>query len=218
MTERSLRKARIRMVRVARKRKTDIYSRFQELRTNHPLKGRELPPIREKIWQWVDRWQLNNFIQRVSPFQPETSERGPLTFIIMAETGQDVRTCSNCRNCEDWVTPGMDLNFGEILRAAGRNDPLALKNRSLWNCDDAFTNSISCQEGFDITAVIRTLRHEAKLRGYHKRFYRLRALRSRIRTIPNWRPSTPSWNVPSFDRERIESIREKLESLSRFKS
>jgi hypothetical protein len=204
------------MVRVARKRKTDIYSRFKELRANHPLRDREFPPIRATIWKWVDRWQLNNFIQRISPFQSETSERGPLMFVILAETGQDVRTCSNCRNCEDWMTPAMDLNFGEILRAAGRNDPLALKNQSLWNCDDAFSDSISCQEGFDITAVIRTLRHEAKLRGYHKRFYRLRALPSRIRTIPRWRPST--FSVPSFDRERLESLRRKLEILNRFKS
>jgi hypothetical protein len=66
--------------------------------------------------------------------------------------------------------------------------------------------------------VIRTLRHEAKLRGYHKRFYRLRSLRSRIRTIPIWRPSAPSLSVPSFDRERLESIRRKLEFLNRFKS
>ena len=206
------------MVRVARKRKTHVYSRFQEFRANHPLRGRELPAIRETIWHWVDRRQLTNFIQRISPFQSEAVERGPLPFIILAETGQDVRTCANCRNCEDWMTPGMDLDFGEILRAAGRNDPRALQNRSLWNCDDAFADTILCQEGFDITAVIRTLRHEAKLRGYHKRFYRLRALRSRIRTIPKWRPATPSWNIPSFDRERIESLRKKLEILNRFKS
>ena len=90
-----MRKARIRMVRVARKRKTDIYSRFQVLRAHHPLRGREFPPIRETIWQWVDRWQLNNFIQRITPSQSEPSERGPLPFIILAETGQDVRTCAN---------------------------------------------------------------------------------------------------------------------------
>ncbi len=204
------------MVRAARERKTHVSSRLREL--GLPLHGREMPPIRETLWQWVDRWQLSNFIQRIPPFQSETSQRGPLPFIILAETGQDVRTCSNCRNCEHWLTPGMDLSFGEILRAAARDDPRALQNRSLWNCDDAFTDGISCQEGFDITAVIRTLRREAKLRGYHKRFHRLRALRTRIQEIPIWRPATPSWSVPIFDRERIESLREKLENLGRFKS
>jgi hypothetical protein len=204
------------MVRAARERKTYVSSRLRELKL--PRQSRERPPIGESLWQLVDRWQLSNFIQRISSLQSETGERGPLPFIILAETGQDVRTCSNCRNCESWMAPGMDLTFGEILRAAARDDPLALQNRSLWNCDDAFTDGISCQEGFDITAVIRTLRREAKLRGYHKHFYRLRALRSRIREIPNWRPTTPSWSVPSFDRERIESLREKLENLGRFKS
>jgi hypothetical protein len=110
------------------------------------------------------------------------------------------------------MTPGMDLDFGEILRAAARNDPIALNNRSLWNCDDAFTNTIHCQQGFDIPAVIRTLRREARLRGYYKRFYRLRVMRSRI---PGWKPSIPS---PRIDRERLESLRRKLDNINRFKS
>ncbi len=207
-----MRKAHTKMIRAARERKSQMHSRLCELRTRHPLQGRELPPIRETVGHWVDRWQLNHFIQRISPFQSEAVERGPLPFIILAETGQDVRHCANCRNCEDWTTPGMDLNFGEILRAAARNDPIALQNQSLWNCDDVFTNTIHCHQGFDIPAVIRTLRREAKLRGYHKRIYRLRALHSRI---PNWRPPIRS---PRIDRERIESLRRKLENINRFKS
>jgi len=189
-----------------------MHTRFRELRAHPALRGRELTSIRETFGQWVDRWQLDHFIQRISPFQSEAIERGPLPFIILAETGQDVRHCANCRNCEDWMTPGMDLDFGEILRAAARNDPFALQNRSLWNCDDAFTNTIHCQQGFDIPAVIRTLRHEARLRGYHKRFYQLRSLHSRI---TGWRPATRS---PQIDRERIESLRRKLEKINRFKS
>lgn len=211
-----MRRAHTRMVRVARARKTGVATRLRGLK--RPLRVRELSPLRETFGQWIDRWQLGNFIQRISSLQSETSERGPLPFIILAETGQDVRKCSNCHNCESWIAPGMDLSFEEILRAAARDDPLALQNRSLWNCNDAFTDSISCQEGFDITAVIRTLRREAKLRGYHKRLYRLRALRSRIREIPNWRPATPSWNVPSINQERIESLRKKLEKINRFRS
>jgi hypothetical protein len=187
-------------------------SRLCEWRTHHPLQGRELPPIRETFGHWIDRWSLDHFIQRISPRQSAAIQRGPLRFIILAETGQDVRRCANCRNCEDCMTPGMDLNFGEILRAAARNDPMALNNSSLWNCDDAFTNTIHCQEGFDIPAVIHTLRREAKLRGYHKRFYRLRAMRSRL---PDWRPSIPT---PRIDRERIESLRRKLDNINRFKS
>ena len=97
-----------------------------------------------------------------------SDNRGPLTFIILAATGQDVRACANCQNCEDLHTPEMDMSFGEIMRAAARDDPVTLSNRSLWTCDGVLESMTHCQAGIDIPAVIHLLRREAKTRGVAK--------------------------------------------------
>lgn len=91
-------------------------------------------------------------------------QRGPLPFIILAATGEDVRRCANCQSCADLLTPEMDLTFGELIRAAARDDPRALTCATLWNCD-AVLESGCCQEGLDIPAVIQALRQEAAMRG-----------------------------------------------------
>jgi heterodisulfide reductase subunit C len=93
------------------------------------------------------------------------SARGPLPFIILSATGQDVRRCANCHSCEDLMTPEMDLPFGKLMRAASRDDPLALTNRTLWRCDDVLESSLRCPSGIDIPAVIHALRREAERRG-----------------------------------------------------
>ena len=96
-------------------------------------------------------------------FQGE--KRGPLTHIILTATSQDVRLCANCLSCEDLLVPGMDLSFGEVIRAAARDDPIALTNDTLWNCDEALILQPICQAGLDIYAIIQTLRFEATSRG-----------------------------------------------------
>jgi heterodisulfide reductase subunit C len=94
-----------------------------------------------------------------------SERRGPLPFIILAETGQDVRLCANCQSCEDLRVSGMDLSFGEVIRAAGRDDPIALTNDTLWNCDEALIRQPICQSSLDIYAIIQALRYEARARG-----------------------------------------------------
>lgn len=61
--------------------------------------------------------------------------------------------------------PGMDLSFGELMRAASRDDPIALTNNTLWACDGVLESSLRCQAEIDIPAVITVLRREANLRG-----------------------------------------------------
>ena len=92
--------------------------------------------------------------------------RGPLPFIILSATGEDVRHCANCWACESLLTPEMDLTFGEVMQAVARDDERALTNRTLWACDGALASNPRCQEGIDIPAVIHALRQEAELRGY----------------------------------------------------
>lgn len=94
-----------------------------------------------------------------------SGKRGPLTFIILASTGQDIRTCVHCQGCEDLLTPEMDLSFREILRAAARDDPSALTNRTLWACDGVIESTTHCQAGIDLSSVIHVLRRVAHTRG-----------------------------------------------------
>lgn len=85
-----------------------------------------------------------------------------LRYAILVSTGQDVQMCSNCWTCEDLRTAGMDLTFGEVLRAAARNDPRALKNRTLWACDELLELNPRCQAGLDLASIVLALRREAQ--------------------------------------------------------
>lgn len=89
----------------------------------------------------------------------------PLPFLILAQTGQDVRQCQACDQCDDLVVEGMDLSFGEILRTAARNDDRALTCSSLWSCEPFLDRPPACQADLDIPAVIHVLRDEALRRG-----------------------------------------------------
>jgi heterodisulfide reductase subunit C len=95
--------------------------------------------------------------------------RGPLRAIILSETGQDVRACGSCWQCDDERHPGMDLCFGELMRAAANDDPTVLLNETLWNCDPILDGGFNCQSGIQLQAVINVLRREAKLRGVPRR-------------------------------------------------
>ncbi|OGO16014.1 MAG: hypothetical protein A2Z14_07395 [Chloroflexi bacterium RBG_16_48_8] len=90
--------------------------------------------------------------------------RGPLPFIILANTGEDVR---NCINYELYYQTfqGMDIAFNEVMQAAARNDPVVLENPILWNCDDLLESNLTCLGGIDIPKVIHALRDEAEIRG-----------------------------------------------------
>lgn len=91
--------------------------------------------------------------------------RGPLRAIILSETGQDVRACGSCWQCDDERHPEMDLCFGELMRAAAKDDPIALLNETLWKCDPILEGGFNCQSGIQLQAVINVLRREAKIRG-----------------------------------------------------
>ena len=62
------------------------------------------------------------------------------------------------------MAPGMDLTFGEIMRAAARDDPRALDNQTLATCDELLPR-VRCPSGIDIASVILALVREAELRG-----------------------------------------------------
>jgi hypothetical protein len=85
-----------------------------------------------------------------------------LRAIILASTGQDVRLCNNCSNCEDSLRPGMDLTVGEIMQAAVRNDHSVLNSSTLLDCDEVIERPPYCQAGLDVASVLLALRAEAR--------------------------------------------------------
>ena len=62
----------------------------------------------------------------------------------------------------------MDLSFGDIMRAAAGNAPIALENQTLWNCDTVIERDPVCPSGIDRSLVIQALREEARIRGVNK--------------------------------------------------
>ncbi len=89
----------------------------------------------------------------------------PLAAIVRAATGQDVRACQACQMCDDLRCEGMELTFGEILRATARNEMSVLGSPSLWCCEPLIRRRPSCQADIDVPAVIGVLRSEARRRG-----------------------------------------------------
>jgi hypothetical protein len=96
---------------------------------------------------------------------PTCPRRGPLRSVVLTETGQDVRLCANCANCNGLTAPGMDLTLGEIVRAAARNDPLALTCATLSACEDWLLRPIPCTAGLSLPSILIALQREAELRG-----------------------------------------------------
>ncbi|MGD8759191.1 MAG: hypothetical protein PVJ07_02945 [Anaerolineales bacterium] len=107
-------------------------------------------------------------ISRTSDYlsQIRTSERGPLAFVILAATGQDVRLCTNCSTCEHLTSPKMDLSIGELMQAAAANRVRVLSCRTLWNCEELLETPPICHVGLDIAAIIVALQRESLRRGY----------------------------------------------------
>jgi heterodisulfide reductase subunit C len=95
-----------------------------------------------------------------------SSQRGPISAIIRATTNQDIRACGKCQPCCINSHPDMDLTVGEMLQLAARDESAVFISSTLWNCDSVITEDGHCQEGINLSLVIKSLRNEAKLRGY----------------------------------------------------
>jgi heterodisulfide reductase subunit C len=93
--------------------------------------------------------------------------RGPLRFILLADTGQDVNQCSGCGCCYvgDEMQAEFDLELWEVLAAARQDDEAALTNQTIWALAEAQLGEIRCTNGVDFVAIARSLRREAELRG-----------------------------------------------------
>jgi len=89
----------------------------------------------------------------------------PLAAVVLASTGQNVRSCQACQQCDDLRCEGMELTFGEIMRAAARDEVSVLASPSLWCCEPLIRRPLHCQADIDVPVVIEVLRQEAWRRG-----------------------------------------------------
>lgn len=99
---------------------------------------------------------------------PVPSDRGPLPYIILAQTGEDVRNCVSCELCEGSF-PGKNLSINELMQAAARDDTTILKKDALWTCEEQIESTTTCLGGIDIPKVLKALQQEAILRGFQPR-------------------------------------------------
>lgn len=85
--------------------------------------------------------------------------------VVLDHTGQDLRRCQSCRFCDDVLTDDADIPLSGIVQLVLLNDEEVLSSRTLWS--DATLQKLvkSCHQGFDLSAVILTLRREATTRG-----------------------------------------------------
>jgi len=95
------------------------------------------------------------------------ADRGPLRFIVLAITGQDVSHCQACGCCyvDGQVQARLDLSVSQVLAAAQENDPRALTNQTIWALAEASPAEVCCANRLDIVTVARALCREAQWRG-----------------------------------------------------
>lgn len=95
------------------------------------------------------------------------ADRGPLRFIVLAATGEDVRNCTACECCyvDEALQARFDLELWEVLAAARENDQAALTNQTIWALSEAHPEDVRCANGLDLVTIARALSREAQLRG-----------------------------------------------------
>ena|GEM_PF-1597112 len=99
------------------------------------------------------------------------SDRGPLRFIVLADTGKDVNHCAACECCyvDESVQARFDLDLWEVLAAARQDDEAALTNHTIWALAEADDGDVHCTNGLDMVTIARALCREARLRGLARR-------------------------------------------------
>jgi heterodisulfide reductase subunit C len=94
-----------------------------------------------------------------------STQRGPLRFIVLSQSGQDVGDCNRCESCDCPLAPSWDLRPCEIIQLIRANDERALACRTIWMCQACRECCANCPNDIDFGAMARALRQEAQKRG-----------------------------------------------------
>jgi hypothetical protein len=95
------------------------------------------------------------------------TDRGPLRFIVLAATGQDVSQCTACESCyiDGATEAGFDLTLWDAFAAVRGDEAAALTSQTVRSLAEARPEDVGCLKGLDLVTVARVLRREAHLRG-----------------------------------------------------
>ncbi len=88
-----------------------------------------------------------------------------LRSVVLAATGQDLRRCQGCLDCDEIPAEDADISLGSLIQLALLNDEEILTSRTLWS--DAVLESAHsvCARNLDLAQIFLALRREALKRG-----------------------------------------------------
>ena len=88
-----------------------------------------------------------------------------LRSVVLAETGQDLRRCQRCLDCDAIPTEDADIPLGSLIQLALLNDEEILTSRTLWSETVLESAHSACAKNLDLAQIILALRCEALKRG-----------------------------------------------------
>ncbi len=93
------------------------------------------------------------------------ASRGPLRFIVLNQSGQDVSNCSQCECCECQFSLHWDLRPCQVIQMIREDDEQVLSSKTVWSCQDCQECHMDCPNDIDFGAIAYALRQEAQKRG-----------------------------------------------------
>jgi len=93
------------------------------------------------------------------------ANRGPLRFVVLNQSGQDINECSQCECCDCQFSTRWDLRPCEVIQLVRSNDERVLSSKTIWNCQDCQACQANCPNEIDFGAIAYALRQEAHKRG-----------------------------------------------------
>ncbi len=102
---------------------------------------------------------------RVSLLVIMTDRNPSLRSTVISATGQDVRHCQACLECDVPKAAGLDVPLGTLIQMVLYNDDEVLTSRTLWSESVLVGARYVCKRGLDLQAIMLALREEALRRG-----------------------------------------------------
>lgn len=84
---------------------------------------------------------------------------------VLAATGQDLRRCQGCLDCDAIPASDADIPLGSLIQLALLNDEEILTSRTLWSETVLESAHSACAKNLDLEQIILALRREALRRG-----------------------------------------------------
>jgi heterodisulfide reductase subunit C len=88
-----------------------------------------------------------------------------LRSVVLDETGQDLRRCQGCLECDAIPASDVDIPLGSLIQLALLNDEEILTSRTLWSEAVLESAHSACVRNLDLAQIILALRRESLKRG-----------------------------------------------------